>query len=548
MSKVKALFDFWHFLDLINFKGGVKNFDPVHKSVAEFLSAPQSPSSKVDFDPLTRRKRFLMMHRSGFKSTLVVGYVLWRIYRNPNIRILLNSAEKKLSIAFLREIIQYLIDDTLQDMLWNDRPHIEGPLIPVLSAGKKAANKSDRDMYASIIAQKTIWHAEAIQVIRPLTLKEPTVAITSARTSDTGFHYDVIINDDLVTYLNSDSPDKARKIYQQAADLTSVLDPMALMEIGEVNGNVFKEWVGREIITTGTPYFHWDFNVHLANSNDLGYVKFIRNIYANGIDASEGYTCPSRFNDSYVAELRNELIHSRGVKAWSAQYLLKVVAAEHQTLQFDSIKKIGLSFIHPQGMGVVNVVVGADIRPIRCIAALDPAATVHKHSNHSAFVIGGLDNHNNLYIVGGFKDKLTPSNLAERCLRLLSHYGIFKLVIESGVSLASSMIETFKLVFSGRYSCMFIPFVPKGDKNEGICWALEPYLGRDSVASIFICENLWNAAVEEVQLFDPDASENQDDLLDAIKILIANLKKSNRRVSSVQQQPIKVNTKYGGFV
>jgi len=95
---------------------------------------------------------------------------------------------------------------------------------------------------------------------------------------------------------------------------------------------------------------------------------------------------------------------------------------------------------------------------------------------------------------------------------------------------------------------MFIPFVPKGDKNEGICWALEPYLGRDSVANIFICENLWNAAVEEVQLFDPDAAENQDDLLDAIKILIANLKKSNRRASSVQQQPIKVNTKYGGFV
>lgn len=549
MSKIRALVDFWYFLDFINFKGGVKNFDPVHREVAEFLSAPQMPSSKVDFDPLQRRKRFLMMHRSGFKSTLVVGYLLWRIYRNPNIRILINSAEKKLSIAFLREINQYLIDGDLQDRLWNDRPHIDGPLVPILSADKRSANKSDRDMFADIIAQKTIWHSEAIQVIRSKTLRDPTVAVTSARTSDTGFHFDIIVNDDLVTFLNSDSPDKARNIYQQAADLTSVLDPMFLDEVGEIKGKVFKEWVGREIITTGTPYYHWDFNVHLYNSEDLGYVKFIRNIYANGIDASDGYTCPSRFDDKYVNELRNELINSRGVKAWSAQYLLKVVAAEHQTLQFDHIQKIGLSYIHPEGLGLVKVAVGTDLRQIRCIAALDPAATIAKHSNHSGFVVGGLDKQNNLYLVGGFKEKLTPSNLAERSLRILMHFGIMKLVIESGISLANAIIDTFKLIFSGRYQCMFVPFTPKGDKNERIGWALEPYLGRDPVAKIYVVETLWNPLVEEIQLFDPDASENMDDLLDAIQILVNSLKKSSRQQARQNyQQNIRVNTKYGGYV
>lgn len=548
MSKIKALVDFWYFLDFINFKGGVKNFDPVHEEVARFLSSAQAAKNKVDFDPLERRKRFLMMHRSGFKSTLVVGYVLWRIYRNPNIRILINSAEKKLSIAFLREITQYLIDGELQDRLWNDRPHITGPLVPVLSADKKGMNKSDRDMFASIIAQKTIWHSEAIQVIRPATLKEPTVGITSARTSDTGFHFDLIINDDLVTFLNSDSPDKARKIYQQAADLTSVLDPMYLAEIGEVKGKVFKEWVGREIITTGTPYFHWDFNVHLSNSENLGYVKFVRNIYKNGIDASDGYTCPSRFDNKYVAELRNELINSRGVKAWSAQYLLKVVAAEHQTLRFDNVVKIGLSYIHIQGNGVVSVTIGSDLRQIRCIAALDPAATINKHSNHSGFVIGGIDSMNNLYILGGFKEKLTPSSLAERCLKLLKFYGVWRLVIESGVSLANAVMDTFKLVFSGRHQCAFIPYTPKGDKNERIGWALEPYLGQDPVANIYVVETLWNPLVEEIQLFDPDAKDNMDDLLDSIHILINSVKKSSKTKHKKLTQTVSVNSKYGGYV
>lgn len=548
-DKVKALVNFWAFLDLIRFKGGTANFDPVHREVARFLSMPQANPEKVDFDPLKFRKRFLMMHRSGFKSTMVVGYILWRIYRNPDIRILINSAEKKLSVAFLREINQYLIDGWLQENVWNDRPHIEGPLVPIVPAELKATAKSDRDMFASLIAQKTVWHAEAIQVIRPSMLKEPTIQVTSARVSDTGFHFDLIINDDLVTFQNSDNIDKARKIYTQAADLVSVLDPMAWVNIATLNGKPFGEFIGREIIVTGTPYFYWDYNVHLQNSDDLGFAKFVRNIYANGVDSTDGYTCPSRFNDEYAKELRQQLVNSRGVKAWTAQYLLKVTSSESQALSHEGITRIAMHNITPMPNGVVEVNIGGDKKVLRCIAALDPAATVEKYSNWSGFVIGGVDDKNNLYIVGGFKDKHTPSALAERCLRILQFYQVWKLVIEAGVGLSAAVIDTFRLVFQDKLPCLFVPYTPTGDKVDRINWALEPYLGKDRVASMFVCDVLYDALVDEIQLFDPEASSNSDDLLDSIQILINSLVKSRGvRRRQMFEQAMPVNTKYGGFL
>jgi hypothetical protein len=542
--KIKALYSFWEFIDLINFKGGTKNFDPVHHKIALFLSAPQLPNGSRKEPRENYLKRLLMLHRSGLKSTLIVGYVLWRIYRNPNIRVLYNSCDKALSLSFLREITQYLIDADLQEAVWNARPHIKGVLVPIIPAEKRLGRQQyDKDMYASIIAEKTIWTQDAIQVIRDDKLKEPTIMCTSANRADTGMHYDLIINDDLVNFKNSDTKDKAQKVYIQAADMLSVLDPFRLSKVGK-----FEEELGREIIVTGTPYFRWDYNVYLQdNANRLGYKVFFRNIYANGRDKEDGYTCPSRFNDEYVEKLRFEIVQARGMKSWAAQYLLKCVDDESQVFSKHSIIRLNETAIRIGTSGLANVTIDGEKYDIRLMSALDPASSEASTANHSALVIGSLLPTGDLVIVGGFKRRRAPNALVTDCYNIWKQFGVYRAHVEIPPGLGINMLEIFNVMKPPGARVLIIPFKPTGDKNSRITFALDPFIGRDTPFKIYIADHLYDYLVDEVELFDPDSSDNDDDFMDALHMLATAVPKLRSKQSKRMKYNLAIDRRYGGF-
>ena len=69
----------------------------------------------------------------NLKTTIItVLDVLHSIYVNPNIRIYVGCSGKALSKAIMREVTATLTDPWLQENIWNDRPHIEGRLIPLM--------------------------------------------------------------------------------------------------------------------------------------------------------------------------------------------------------------------------------------------------------------------------------------------------------------------------------------------------------------------------------------------------------------------------------
>lgn len=543
-SRKKSLYDLWEFMDLISFHGGTASFDPIHKKLVYFLSAPQLPDKYRKQPREHYLKRFVMMHRSGFKSTIIVAYTLWRIYRNPNIRVLYNSCDKALSQAFLREITQYLEDSELQENVWNNRPHIKGVLVPIVPADKRLGRQQyDKDMYASIIAQKTIWTQDAIQVIRPEILKEPTVSVTSANRADTGMHYDLIVNDDLVNFMNSSSRDKAQKVFIQAADMLSVLDPFKESKAGTLT-----EQLGREIIVTGTPYYRWDYNVYLHDNADrLGYTKFIHNIYVNGIDSSDGYTCPTRFNDEYVKTLRFEIIQARGMKAWAAQYLLKTLDDERTVFTENTVVKLPSTSIKIQPGGAARITIDGDVYDIRLYSALDPACSDSPTANHSALVIGNILPTGDLVIVGGFKEKHTPNKLIKRCYSIWGQYGVYRASVEVPPGLGINLLELFTLLRPGSTRILLAPYLPRGDKNSRIVYALDPFIGKNTPYKLYIAEHLYDYLTDEINLFDPDSKDNDDDFMDAVHIL-ATICPKLTGVSKKQQTPVRVNKVYGGFL
>ena len=92
---VRALTDMKAFAELIKFHGGWGSFGECHSELVDFVTTPQvntNAQQKLAFqgdEAEAHLRRLILMPRGHLKSTIgTILYTLWRIYRNPNIRIM----------------------------------------------------------------------------------------------------------------------------------------------------------------------------------------------------------------------------------------------------------------------------------------------------------------------------------------------------------------------------------------------------------------------------------------------------------------------------
>ena len=150
------------------------------------------------FESKSRRK-LIVVPRDCFKSSIgLQAFALWRLVKNPNIRIMLDG-------------------ETLE----NTKTHL---------VAIKAFMKSERfiELYGEFEHKDRLWGAEKITVAQRTntTLKEPSIFCSGIGVSKTGQHVDLIIGDDYNTDKNSDTPEKCEKITAHVKYNLSILDSM----------------------------------------------------------------------------------------------------------------------------------------------------------------------------------------------------------------------------------------------------------------------------------------------------------------------------------
>lgn len=542
-KKRKALTDIWTFADLIGFHGGREKFSKIHFEMSDFLVAPQTQEKVLD----KFRRRLMIVARGHLKSTLLILYVLWRVYRNPNIRILMATNLKRLARSFIRELRQYFEDDELQRSVWNARPHIDGLMIPALDAAgrRKRGQKRDYDEEddTNAVDKKIIWNAEALQVVRPGKFKEPTILATSVGTTVTGDHYDLIILDDIVDFKNSDAPGKRDRIYEWTQDLDSVLDP--LHEESFSKGRTkFTEFVGEETITTGTRYFGGDYyDIVLENQEELEYVSFIRNIYKNGIDNSEGFTYPEKFNDRVSNLLQKRLTTRR----YAAQYLNQIVPDGERVFDWERIKWMPESSIEVKERRVLVRVEGK-ARPIeiRPVLAVDPAISQQSTADFTAIVVAGYDAEQNLYLFDLAYGRFTPSQTTDNIFKFVDKWGLASAHVD-----VKGLGATFPFVIKQaaqrmkRKPIVVYEYKPQGDKQERIQDVLQPLFQNDNITALLPLKGMSEFKME-VAMFPLAA---HDDVLDVIAIAaeVANPTRQNNAKRKSRRPPRRIRNKvYGG--
>lgn len=166
-------------------------------------------------------RKLVVMPRGTFKSSIgVVGYAIWRLMRNPNLRIIIDSELYSNSKNFVREI----------------KTHLSNPMITALFGP----------------AQGPVWgEGEIVVGWRDVNRKEGSVRAAGIEVTLVGQHADLIICDDLNSDNNSRTPEACQKVVDHYRMLTSILDP------------------GGEIVVIGTRYSSADVIGHVLD-NEIG--------------------------------------------------------------------------------------------------------------------------------------------------------------------------------------------------------------------------------------------------------------------------------------
>jgi hypothetical protein len=160
--------------------------------------------------------------RGTFKSSIfTVAYPMWRLEKNPNLRILIDSEIYTNSKNFLREI----------------RGHYESEAYQAVFGDKRS---------------DTWTEGEIIISTRTKILKEASITASGIGAQKTSQHYDIIIFDDVNGPTNSATAEQRDKVIAHYQMAQSLLDP------------------GGEFIVVGTRYHENDL-IGWIIKNEMGY-------------------------------------------------------------------------------------------------------------------------------------------------------------------------------------------------------------------------------------------------------------------------------------
>ncbi len=160
-------------------------FAPFHKEICDFVQTKRD------------RKKIILVPRGHLKSTLItIGYSVFRIVEDRNVRILILNATWQMAVDFLTEIKNQL-----------------------------QKNETLLEVFGDYTQKSTEWSQDRITLNRDPGIKGPTVWAAGVDSNLVGSHPDVIIMDDLVNRDIVESEDMSAKAKLRYKDALDLLEP-----------------------------------------------------------------------------------------------------------------------------------------------------------------------------------------------------------------------------------------------------------------------------------------------------------------------------------
>ena len=415
--------------------------------------------------------------RHTYKSTLFTkSYPIWRLFWDPNLRILLVNATAENAEAFLNEIVgHYLRNEKLISIYYRC---FNVPPLDLLAAKTKSIVLNTRKRNYS----------------------EPSIATVGALGNLVSAHYDLIIVDDLCNIDDRESPSIREKKKRWFQDLVSVLSPDG------------------ELLVVGT---HWHFDdvysfiideINPQLPEDARYYVQRESCYT-----SDGPT--PRFPHILPSKKLQALRVEKGELLFACQYLNRPIPAEHQVFKLEAMHKIAKSEI--------------DLQHAEAFAFCDPSLGA---SDYSAIVT--VLKHNNSWIVFHCDmSRAAHLKLIDKLIELQGFFNYKQIGIEAN-SLDKAKSDpnpcSFELVLRERQRAarVTVPYkliwhtTPKLARIQ----AIEPYYSNGQLLFLDTWNQDYPELVEQLIHYPLAAHDDGPDALaGAISLILAN-EKARRQV------------------
>lgn len=325
---------------------GYSKFTDVHKRWAE-----EAESSH-------KRKLFLKP-RGTYKSTLfTVSYILWRLVKNPNERILICNATNDNSEAFLREITSHLI-----------------------------RNKRFIEIFGKLIDERASKVSSITLTNRTVHSKEPSISCIGVLGNLVSSHYSLIIADDLCNAADRESESIRAKKKAWYQDLLSILDPDGDIQV------IGTPWHFSDLYS----FIENDLNTKLRPEEQYFIVK-------EGCYLEDNST--PRFPDILPIDVLERLKIEKGPLEFSAQYMVKVMPAESQVFFEEDFKTF-------EYLGLNRVLDNGKVAEIDFVGYCDLSIGKSKSSDFTGLATLGKGKDGTVYIIDIVLERMPPDRTME---------------------------------------------------------------------------------------------------------------------------------------
>ena len=375
---------------------GYSKLTDIHKQWAE------------EADSSYRRKMFLKP-RGTYKSSLFsVSYVLWRLVRNPNERVLIVNATNDNAEAFLREISSHLLRNTRFIDLF-------GKLLDPNSSKVSSITLKNRTTYQ----------------------KEPSVSCIGVLGNLVSSHYDFLCIDDLCNAADRESESIRAKKKKWFLDLISILEPDGTIQI------------------VGTPWHFSDVYSYIENELNpklLPVEQYF--IVKEGCYLEDGIT--PRFPTILSTDILERLKIEKGPLEFSSQYMVKVMPQEAQIFFEDDFKTF-------EYLGTNRIKDGDQVHEVEFVGYCDLSIGKSKTSDFTALVTLGKGKEGTVYIVDVILERMPPDRTMEVIFTKHKIFDYKKYGVESNVfqSLFSEQMKKYSAA-----SQSYLPVVEVGHSSN----------------------------------------------------------------------------------
>jgi len=407
-----------------------------------------------------RHKRSLWLEpRHTYKSTVFTkAYPIWRLFLDPNLRILIVNATAENAEAFLSEIV-----------------------------GHYLRNKKLLDLYDLLFGMKPLDPESAktksiVLNTRTKNLAEPSIGTIGALGNLVSAHYDLIIVDDLCNIDDRESPtirEKKKRWYQ---DLVSILVPDG------------------ELVVVGT-HWHFDdvYSFIIKELNPQLPPKYQYHVHRDSCYTDDG---EARFPDILPKDKLEALRIEKGQLLFACQYLNSPIPTEHQIFKLEVMRTVPKSSIN--------------LQQAEAFAFCDPSLGV---SDYTAIVT--VLKHNNLWTVFHCDLSRAPhSKLIDKIIDLHRFFNYKVVGIEAnslGKAKSDPELSNFELVLRDRQGLagVTVPYkfiwntAPKLARIESI----EPHFSSGQLQFLDSWNQDYPELVDQLVHFPLDAHDDGPDAL-----------------------------------